>query len=105
MDVAGAVELAEVGFVVIVVVDPARVVVGRWGLPQSLFAAAARSPFGRDETHSPWFRAFSHVMTRRVVGVPGCLVVVVDVVIDDGAVTWTTAITTVGGTVVWEDKQ
>lgn len=84
------------------VVGPARVVVGRCGLPQSLFAAAARSPFDREETYSPWLRAFSHVMTLRgtEVLVFGLAVVVVGlavVVVSVGAtVTTTTPMMDVG---------
>ena len=75
------------GFVV-TVGAPTMVVVGRCRLPQSRFAAVARSPFGRDETYSPWLRAFSHVTSRRVVGVVvGGLVVVVST---GAAVTTTT---------------
>ena len=77
------------------VVGPARVVVGRCGLPQSLFAAKARSLFDRDHTYSPWLRAFSHVMTLRgtEVLVVGLVVVVASV---GAAVTTTTPMMDVG---------
>lgn len=84
------------------VVGPARVVVGRCGLPQSLFAAAARSPFDREDTYSPWLRAFSHVMTLRgtevlVFGLAVVVVGLVVVVVSVGAtVTTTTPMIDVG---------
>lgn len=50
-------------------------------LPQSLFAASLRRfPFGCDETHAPWFKAFSHVIGRICTGL-GVVVVVVVVVV------------------------
>ena len=77
------------------VVGPARVGVGRCGLPPSLFAAEARSPFDREDTYSPWLRAFSHVTTLRgtEVLVVGLVVVVVSV---GATVTTTTPMMGVG---------
>ena len=77
------------------VVGPARVVVGRCGLPQSFFAVKTRSPFDREDTYSPWLRAFSHVMTLRgtEVLVVGLVVVVASV---GAAVTTTTPMMDVG---------
>lgn len=63
VDAACEVELVEtvtvvtvvsvVAAMLIVVVGRSFVAVGRWGFPQLLLAAAARSTCGRDNTHSP----------------------------------------------------
>ena len=84
--------------VVVVAAAPAtRVVLAPCFLPQSLLAASARLPFGCEDTYSPWFRAFSHVMTGLIATPPGLVLLVVaagvvDEVVDEAPITTTPTI-------------
>lgn len=99
---AAASDVVEVGCRVVLVdatAAPTRrvVVVERFFLPQSLFAASARLCLGWEDTYSPWLRAFSQVTATRAFDaaeLPGLVVVVlvVDVLAWAGMTTTATTV-------------